>query len=92
MIILTLRHRLVWQFKSRLCVGNEPSTHGKVDTVDHIERAAGFFTASMPLAIDVPAAAGKRIKAKFQDDTTTCTSIQTHSVECYHFEQRISGL
>jgi len=62
---------------------------------NHLKGTAGLFTVSMLRAIDAPvtaAAAGKSKKAKFRGDVTTCTSIQTHSVECYHFEQRISGL
>jgi hypothetical protein len=67
----------------------------RFDAVNHLEGTAGLFTVSMSLAIDAPvtaAAAGRSEKAKFRGDTTTCTSIQTHSVECYRLEQRISGL
>jgi len=62
---------------------------------NHLKGTAGLFTVSMLRAIDAPvtaAAAGKSKKAKFRGDITTCTSIQTHSVECYRYEQRISGL
>jgi hypothetical protein len=60
-----------------------------------LEGTAGLFTVSMSLAFDARvtvAAMGKSKNAKFRGDVTTCTSIQAHSVECYHFEQRISGL
>jgi hypothetical protein len=61
---------------------------------NHLKGTAGLFTVSILLAIDarlrrLPQASAK---AKFRGDVTSCTSIQTHSVECYRFEQRISGL